>query len=122
MVWYKGVMKANAQTPEELEMLFEDSLLLRDEKSLMALFAAGAVLAIGEEELARGEDIARLALAAWEDDHAYIADPKHVIQVRDMALVISEQGINVVRRDSNGSWQYVIVYQPIRLMMEFKRR
>jgi hypothetical protein len=61
-------------------------------------------------------------LAAWEDDHAYIADPKHVIQVRDMALVISEQGINVVRRDSNGSWQYVIVYQPIRLMMEFKRR
>lgn len=115
-------MNANAQTPEELEMLLEDSLLLRDAESLIALFAAGAVLATGEEESDRGKDIARLALATWKGEQTYDADPKRVIQAHDVALIISEQGINVVRRDSSGNWQYVIVYQTVQFMMKFTRR
>jgi hypothetical protein len=115
-------MNSDAQTPEELETLFEDSLLLRDPKSLMALFADGAVLTLSEEKSARGEDIAWLALATWDGDQTYVANPQHVIQVRDIALIVSERGINVVCRDSNGSWRYVIVYQLVRLMMESERR
>ncbi len=95
-------MYSGAQTPEELEMLFEDSLLLRDSKLLMALFTDGAALVIGKREAAHGEDIARLALATWDGDQTYVVDPQRVIQVRDMALIVSEQGINVVRRDSTG--------------------
>ena len=122
MVWYNGIMNYGAQTPEELEMLLEDGLLLRNPKSLMALFEAGAVLAIGEERTARGEDIARLALATWDGDQTYVADPKRLIQVRDIALIISARGINIVRRDNNGRWQYVIVCQSARLMVEFEGR
>ena len=104
-------MDRGAQTPEELEMLFEDSLLLRDPKSLIALFADGAALVIDGQEAVRGKDIARLALATWNGDQAYVGHPHHVIQARNMALIISEQGINVVRRNRHGSWQYIIVCQ-----------
>lgn len=104
-------MDGNAQTPEELEMLLEDSLLLRDSKSLMALFVDGAALVIGGERVARGEDIAQLALATWDGDQTYVAAPKSVIQVRDIALIISERGINIIYRNLNRSWQYVIVCQ-----------
>ncbi|MBE2222929.1 MAG: hypothetical protein IAF02_15395 [Anaerolineae bacterium] len=104
-------MNSDAQTPEELEMLFEDSLLLRDPKSLMALFADGAVLDIDGEASARGKDIVRLALATWDSDQTYVAAPQRVIQARDMALIVSKRGINVVRRNSSGIWQYVIVCQ-----------
>jgi len=115
---YKGVMSTNAHTPEELEMLLEDSLLLRDPQSLMALFAVGAVLVIGEEGIAHGEDITRLALATWHGSQTYVAAPQRVIQARDLALIVSGQGTNVVRRDNNGIWQYVIVCQSVRSMME----
>jgi len=104
-------MNSGAQTPEELEMLFEDSLLLCDSSSLMALFEARAVLAVGGASAARGEDIARLALATWNGDQTYVAAPQRVIQARDMALIISARGINVVHHDSSGGWRYVIVCQ-----------
>lgn len=109
VAWYKGEMNAGAQTPEELEMLLEDSLLLRDPESLMKLFVDGAVLVVDEEASVRGKEIARLALATWNNNHTYIADPRRVIQMRDIALVISMQSINVMHRDSNGRWQYVII-------------
>lgn len=104
-------MSTNAHTPEGLEMLLEDSLLLRDPQSLQTLFAVGAVLAIGEDVIARGEDITALALATWHGVRTYVAAPQRVIQTRDLALIVSAQGINVVRRDGIGNWQYVIVCQ-----------
>src|SRR5262245_25676952 len=118
-------MSAGARTPEELEMLFEDSLVLRDPQALAGLFEAGAVLIVGDEQPARGgEDITRLALVTWEGGHTYVADPHCVIQARDIALIISERGLNVVRRGSDGAWRYAIVRQSIddRLMMKCERR
>lgn len=97
-------MGTNAHTPEELELLLEDGLLLRDPQSLMALFAGGAVLVIGEDGVAHGEDITRLALATWHGVQTYVAAPQRVIQARDLALIVSKQGVNVVRRDRNGIW------------------
>jgi hypothetical protein len=103
-------MSTGGRTPEELETLFEDALLIRDPRVLAGLFEAGAVLVVGDERPAHGgEEIARLALATWEGDRTYVADPRRVMQARDIALIVAEQGINVVRRGDDGAWRYVIV-------------
>ncbi len=105
-----GGMVGGARTPEELETLLEDALVVGDRAALAALFEAGAVLIAGDERPARGgEAIARLALATWAGDHTYVADPRRVMQARDIALIIAEQGINVVRRGRDGAWRYTIV-------------
>jgi hypothetical protein len=108
------VLSAGAQTPEELEVLLEDTLLLRDEEALAALFEDGAVLFAGNERAARGgEAIAGLALATWEGSRSYVAEPQAVVQARDIALIVGERGINVLRRDRDGIWRYAIVRQAI---------
>ncbi len=105
-----GVMVAGARTPEELETLFEDALVLRDGGALADLFEEGAVLVAGDEQPARGgEEIARWATALWAGDRTYVADPRRVVQARELALVVEEQAINVVRRGSDGAWRYAIV-------------
>jgi hypothetical protein len=117
--------RAGARTPEELETLFEDTLVLRDRQALAELFEDGAVLVASDERSARGgEEIARLALATWIGDHTYVADLRRVVQARDIALIVAERGINVARRGSDGSWRYAIVRQSVDdgLMMEFERR
>jgi hypothetical protein len=66
-----------ARTPEELETLLEDALLMRDRDALVALFAAGATLVTLNAPPARGTTaIARLALATWGGAHPYAADPR----------------------------------------------
>ena len=105
---------SGARTPEELETLFEDALVLRDHQAVAELFEDGAVLSAGNERPGRGgKEIARLALATWEGDRTYVADPRRVMQVRDLALIVVEQGINVARRDRDGGWRYVIVLRSV---------
>ena len=107
-------MSERARTPEELETLLEDALMLRDRGALAALFAEGAVLVPGDDRAAQGgEEIARLALATWNGDHAYVADLQQVVQARDVALIVAEQGINVARRSHDGAWRYAIVIQTV---------
>lgn len=118
-------MSIGAHTPEELETLFEDTLMLRDNRALAELFEDGAVLVVGDERSARGgEAIARLALMTWAGGQTYVANPQYVMQARDIALIVCEWGINVVRRSSDGTWRYAIVRQSVDngLMMEFERR
>lgn len=106
----RTVMSAGARTPEELEALLEDALVLRDGEALAELFEAGAVLVAGGERPARGgEAIVRVALATWAGDRTYVADPRRVVQARDLALIVAERSVNVVRRDSDGAWRYAIV-------------
>ncbi|MCB0195476.1 MAG: hypothetical protein KDJ65_26240 [Anaerolineae bacterium] len=107
-------MSIGARTPEELETLFEDTLMLGDHQALAALFEDGAVLVVDDERSARGgEAIARLALVTWAGEHTYIADSQLVVQARDIALIVSERGINVLCRDSDGIWRYAIVRQTV---------
>jgi ketosteroid isomerase-like protein len=103
-------MRRGARTPEELETLFEDALVIRDREALAQLFEDGAVLvaAHGLHEARGRQEIARLAVTMWDRDHTYVADPRRVLQARDTALVVAEQGINVVRRGSDGAWRYTI--------------
>lgn len=102
-------MSAGARSPEELETLFEDGLVIRDREALIALFERGAVLVAGDERQARGGEIVPLALAMWDGGHTYIADPRCVMQARDIALIVTGQGVNVVRRGGDGTWRYAIV-------------
>ena len=90
--------------------MFEDAFVTRDAEALSAMFAEGAVLAIGEgRAAARGvEEIGRLAAVLWEGDRTYVADPHRVVQARDTALVLADGAINVVRRGSDGAWRYSI--------------
>jgi hypothetical protein len=101
-------MREGARTPEELETLLEDAFVIRDREALAELFEYGAVLGDGSRE-ARGEyEIGRLAGDIWESDRTYLAEPRRVVQARDTALILAKQGLNVVRRGSNGGWRYAI--------------
>jgi ketosteroid isomerase-like protein len=101
----------SACTPEELETLFEDALTIQDRDMLAALFEEGAVLFASNERPVHGDaEIVRLALKTWQSDHSYIADPWHVIQARDIALVVMERGVNIARRGRDGGWRYAIVF------------
>ncbi len=105
-------MSNSARTPEELETLFEDSLLLRDGAALTRLFDDGAVLVAHDVGTARGDAAsARLALATWHDDATYVADSRCVVQVHDIALIIGGPAINVARRGHDGVWRYAIVFE-----------
>jgi len=104
-----GDAAAGARTPEELDTLFEDTLLVRDGATLAALFADGATfVADGEPPLRGGEAIRDLALALWDGDRTYVADARRVVQAGDLALIIAERAISVVRRGHDGTWRYVI--------------
>ncbi|MDP9368202.1 MAG: hypothetical protein M3Q03_08005 [Chloroflexota bacterium] len=108
------VVVGGARTPEELETLFEDALLIRDPASLATLFEEAAVLVTGDAQPARGgEEIARLALATWEGDRTYVAEPRRVVQARDIALIVVERGVNVARRDRNGTWRYAVLLKSV---------
>lgn len=104
-----GEALAGARTPEELDMLFEDAILLRDSAMLAALFEGEAVLiADGDPPCRGGAAIARLALTLWEGDRTYVAAPPSVVQTRDLALIVAERAISVVRRGRDGTWRYII--------------
>lgn len=105
-------MTEGARTPEELETLFEDAYLLREPGALAPLFEARAVLVgVGVTGEVRGsEDIVRSAPALWSRDRTYVADPRHVVQAGDLALVLATQGTSVVRRGADGAWRYAISF------------
>ncbi|MCO5221362.1 MAG: hypothetical protein M9947_07230 [Thermomicrobiales bacterium] len=104
-------MSDGARTPEELETLFEDSLLLRDGPALSRLFDGGATLVAQNAGTARGvADIARLALETWHGVPVYVADPRRVVQTHDLALIVTGTTINVARRGHDSTWRYAIVF------------
>jgi hypothetical protein len=103
-------MRAGANTPEELESLFEDAFMTRDRDTLAGLFDSGAVLVAGRGEAeARGaREIGRRTAAMCDRGCTYIADPRQVLQSRDTALVIAERAVNVMHRGRDGAWRYAI--------------
>ena len=107
-VSFVSEMGSGARSPEELETLLEDAFVVRDRGALARLFEDGAVLMDGSREARGGEQIARFAMAMWERNRTYLANPRQILQARDTALVVADRGINVVRRDSDGSWRYAI--------------
>lgn len=103
-------VRQGARTPEELDALFEDAFVLRDRGALASLFEPRALLvAVGLTGEVRGsEEIALSASALWSRDFVYVADPRRVVQARDIALVLGTQGTSVVRRGADGAWRFAI--------------
>ena len=103
-------MTPGARTPEELETLLEDAFLLRDPNGLGQLFESGAVLVAGGGlQEARGrEEIAGVAARVWELGRTYVADPRHILQAGDTALILAGGAINVARRGEDHGWRYAI--------------
>ena len=99
---------SNASTPEELGTLLEDALITRDREALATLFEASAVLIAGSAPARGRDEIARVALATWQGEQAYVSEPSLVVQARDLALVVEKGGMQVARR-IDGAWRYAIV-------------
>ena len=102
-------MRPGAQSPEELETLFEDAFLMRDRDAVGELFEDRAVMAAGARRDARGgEEIERLVAELWGRGRLYLAHATRVLQARDTALVVAHCGVHVVRRGGDGAWRYAI--------------
>ncbi len=103
-------MVTGGRTPEELETLFEDALLLRDREAAAQLFETRGLLVVGGGlREARGrEAIAQIAADVSQSRCLYLTDPRQVLQVRDTALVLGAHAVNVVRRSNAGYWRYMI--------------
>ena len=71
-------MTAGGRTPEELETLLEDALLMRDAEALTPLFEDAGVLVAGRRpQLLRGpREIARAARLLWDQPRGYLAGPR----------------------------------------------
>lgn len=105
----EGGNSPHARTPEELELLFEDTLMIRDRAALIGLFEDGAVLSVCNGPPARGgPEIAGLALATWDGSRSYVTSPGQIVQGRDVALIVAGPNIHVMHR-SNTGWRYAIV-------------
>ena len=98
------------QTPEELETLLEDALLMRDAEALAQLFEDASVLVAGHgpQQIRGSGDIVQAAWLLWPHQRGYLASPRRVFQARDIALLVGDGVINVARRGPDGSWRYAI--------------
>ena len=99
------------QTPEELETLLEDALLMQDAEALAQLFEDASVLVAGDrpQQVRGAGEIVGAAWLLWQQQqHGYLASPRRVFQARDTALLVGDGVINVARRGPDGSWRYAI--------------
>ena len=82
--------RAGARSPEDLEQLLEDAILLGDRAAVAQLVEDDGVLRAGCGPYLPG----------------YVADPRRVLRARGLALVLGERSVTVARRQGDGRWQY----------------
>ena len=104
-------MATGGQTPEELETLLEDALLLQDARAIALLFEDGSVLVTsqGSPPVRGPEEILRAGSLPWQHQGGYLADPRWIVRARDTALILGGGVINVARRGRDRSWRYAIL-------------
>ena len=95
-------------TPEELETLREDAIVVEDGAALARLFEPDGVLVLGGDarEIRGDREIA----GAMEliSGLAYSAEPRRLYQSRDVVLLIGDGVISVARRGRDRSWRFAI--------------
>lgn len=87
-----------AASPEELETLLEDALLLHDDVAVADLFEERGVLVSGFGYVSGRSHAAELLLK-----HDYVASVRSVTVVRDVAVVVGEHTVNVACRGPDRS-------------------
>jgi hypothetical protein len=103
-------MSTGGQSPEELETLLEDAILLGDADTIACLFEPGGLLILDEatRELRGRGEIRQAGPALRLDRCGYLAAPRQVFQARDTALLLGPGVVNVVRRSKDGTWRYAV--------------
>lgn len=109
-----------AYTPEQIHPLFESAFNRGDVEALLALYESNAVIVAGGQP-ATGHDAIRGALTAFVAGGAQIKlETRSAIETEDGLAVLhgawtigpplSSEGISseVVRRQADGSWLYII--------------
>jgi hypothetical protein len=91
-----------ARSPEELETLLEDALVLQDGAEVAALFEDGGVLVDGSGRVHGRNQVARVLA-----QHDYVASPQSVTMVSNVAIVVGSRTINVSCRAPGGGWRLV---------------
>jgi hypothetical protein len=91
----------SASSPEELETLLEDAVLLGDEEAVLSLFDAGAVLIVGLRVSGPEKAMAELAPLG------YVAATRTVTERRDLAVIVGDHAVNVSCRAPDGGWRLV---------------
>lgn len=91
-----------AESPEELEILLEDALVLQDDAAVAALFEKGGVL-VERSGCVRGRNQVAHLLAKQQ----YLAAPCSVTVVNNIAIVVGPHTVNVSCRDPGGGWRLV---------------
>ncbi|MGD9528411.1 MAG: hypothetical protein AB7V44_16630 [Pseudonocardia sp.] len=95
----------DARSPEELETMLEDAVVLGDGRAAARLFASDGVL------VARGvpgETRGRAELASVLPRLGYVADPRVVARCDDLALLLGPAAVNVARRGRRDRWRFAI--------------
>jgi mannose-6-phosphate isomerase-like protein (cupin superfamily) len=103
-------MEPGARTPEELDTLLEDAVVLRDRDAITELYEPGAVLlAEGTTHSVRGPArIAGFLRTMWQQERTYLSRTHEVVQADDTALVVGDSGTSVARKGGDGRWRFVI--------------
>jgi hypothetical protein len=91
-----------ASSPEDLELLLEDALVLRDDVAAAALFEDGGVLIERAGGVRGPSHVARLLT-----ERGYLASPSSVTVIRDIAVVVGPRTVNISRRHPHGGWRMV---------------
>lgn len=103
-----GTRAPGARSPEELDRLLEDAVVLRDPAALAGLYAASGVLVVGTTRAGGRPEIVRAAPRLWNDGFGYVADAGRVETAGDLALVLGGGSAHVARRARDGTWRLVI--------------
>jgi len=90
-----------ASSPEELETLLEDAVLLGDKAAVASLFDAGAVLITGPRIAGPEQALAEL------DKLGYVASTRTVSVRHGAAVLVGEHAVNVSFRTPDGAWRLV---------------
>lgn len=104
-------METGASTPEELESLFEDALVMGDHEAVAQLFERNALLVAGDGAIElRGDSIGRHATTLRDHGYRYVSDPQLILQAHNTTLVVAQRAVNVMRRCRDGRWRYAISF------------
>jgi hypothetical protein len=66
------------------------------------------VVRAGGPEARGGDAIGRAVAALWAAGCTYVGETRRVLQVRDVALVVGNDGVHVLRRATDGGWRVAI--------------
>jgi hypothetical protein len=92
----------SASSPEELETLLEDAVLLGDQRAVLSLFGAGAVLITGPRVTGPDKALAEFATLG------YVAATRTITERRDLAVMVGDHAVNVSCRASDGVWRLAV--------------